>query len=214
MHVELLKQNAFCLKKRILDYVLGCVMFILFLPVMLLIALIILFISPNGSPFFIQEREGLGGRKIKVIKFRTMHIDSEKRLKLFLKNNPDQVKEWYKYYNLDSKIDPRLITFGGFLRKSSLDELPNLWNVIKGDLSLVGPRPFPYYHLESYDKEFRALRASVWPGVTGLWQIKRGDIETQKRLDIEYVQNWSFKTDVKILMQTIPVLLLSSKAHY
>jgi lipopolysaccharide/colanic/teichoic acid biosynthesis glycosyltransferase len=181
---------------------------------MIFIMIFIKVVSFEGSPFFIQTREGLGGKKIKVVKFRTMHVDSQKRLETFLVDNPESAKEWYQFYKLDPKVDPRLIRFGDFLRKTSLDELPNLWNVITGDLSLVGPRPFPYYHLETYDSEFRKFRASVWPGLTGLWQIERGDSETQKRLDIEYITNWSFKLDLKILARTLFVLLLSRKTHY
>lgn len=208
------KQNVYSLKKRILDYIIGVILFIALMPLMVFIMIFIKIVSPKGSPFFIQLREGLGGKKINIVKFRTMHVDSQDRLETFLLNNPERVKEWHQFYKLDPKVDPRLIRFGSFLRKSSLDELPNLWNVITGDLSLVGPRPFPYYHLETYDSEFRTLRASVWPGLTGLWQIQRGDSEAQRRLDIEYITNWSFNLDLRILMKTVPVLLLSKKTHY
>ncbi len=208
------QRNVKSIKKRVLDYLFGIPLFIVFLPVMVLIALFIKIMSPKGSPFFIQEREGLIGKPIRVVKFRTMHVDSNERMKAFFKENPDRELEWNRFYKLDPKVDPRLIPSGNFLRKSSLDELPNLWNVVTGDLSLVGPRPFPYYHLETYDPGFRALRSSVWPGLTGLWQIKRGDTEVQKALDKEYIENWSFKLDLKILFMTVPVLLFSKKAHY
>lgn len=204
--------NVNCIPKRLIDYFFGIILFILFIPLMAIVALIIYIVDP-GPVFFIQDREGLGGKKIRVVKFRTMYTDSPKRLENFFRKYPEREKEWKQFFKLDK--DPRIIRWVGiFLRKSSLDELPNIFNLLKGEISLVGPRPFPYYHLENFDEEFRKLRTAVWPGITGLWQIKRGDTDAQIKLDTEYVKNWSFLLDLKILIKTIPVVLLVRKPHF
>lgn len=198
--------------KRIIDYTFGIPLFILALPIMCIVALAVKLISP-GSAFFIQERVGINGQTIKVVKFRTMYLDADKRLEAYLQGNPEREAEWRQIFKLDN--DPRVIPWiGHFLRKSSLDELPNLWNVVRGEMSLVGPRPFPHYHLAEFDRDFQELRQTVWPGITGLWQVERGSTDVQIALDSYYIRNWSIWMDLKSLIRTIPVVLLAEKAHY
>jgi lipopolysaccharide/colanic/teichoic acid biosynthesis glycosyltransferase len=198
--------------KRIIDYALCIPLIILLLPVMGVLALLIKLISP-GPALFIQDREGMSGRTFQFYKFRTMYVDADTRLADFFKQHAEREVEWRHFFKLDS--DPRIIPWiGTYLRKSSLDELPNLFNILKGDMSLVGPRPFPLYHTQTFDPTFRALRNTVWPGLTGLWQVERGGIDVQMALDTHYVQNWSCSLDFKILVRTIPVLLFSKKAHF
>lgn len=198
--------------KKVIDYGLCVPLFIFSLPIMCIVALAVKIVSP-GPAFFIQERVGLNGQPIKVFKFRTMYTDADERLKAYLQENPEREAEWLQFFKLDN--DPRVIPWiGTFLRKSSLDELPNLWNVLRGELSLVGPRPFPHYHLAEFDHEFQQLRQTVWPGITGLWQVKRGDTDVQIFLDTYYIRNWSIWMDLKILIHTIPVVLFAKKAHF
>jgi lipopolysaccharide/colanic/teichoic acid biosynthesis glycosyltransferase len=176
----------------------------LFAPVVLVCAIFVKFSSP-GPVFFRQQREGEDGRQIKILKLRTMYVDAERRLSEYLDSNPQQKHHWHRYYKL--KRDPRIVPIiGKFLRTSSLDELPQLWNVLAGHMSLVGPRPFPDYHLGSFPKDFRELRRSVAPGITGLWQVSErsnADLTAQQALDTHYIRNWSVWLDIYILAKTV-----------
>jgi len=155
----------------------------------------------------------MGSEPIRVAKFRTMYIDADLRLARYLQTNPAAEKYWRSFYKVSP--DPRVVRFiGTFLRKTSLDELPQLWSVIKGDMSLVGPRPWPYSDLQSFSRQYRYMRNSVWPGLSGLWQIRRGNNRAKEKYDKFYVRHWSLALDIKILFSTIPVVLFAKKAHY
>ena len=198
--------------KRSIDFLVAALFILLTLPLMATIALLIKLVDP-GPAIYSQKREGLNGRVFTMIKFRSMFRDSEERLERHFETHPERRLEWARYFKLES--DPRVLPYiGAFMRRASLDELPNLFNVLTGTMSMVGPRPFPQYHLDTYDEDFRALRRSVRPGVTGLWQLKRGDAAVQRSLDTIYITTWSPWMDAKILVRTVPAVLMARKSHY
>jgi Undecaprenyl-phosphate galactose phosphotransferase WbaP len=200
--------------KLCLDYAIAAPLCIFTAPVVAICAACVKLSSP-GPAFFRQEREGAGGRRISIWKLRTMHVDAERLLIEHLDSDPQEKDLWFKYYKL--KKDPRVIPLvGSFLRKSSLDELPQLWNVLAGHMSLVGPRPFPQYHLKSFPEVFRDLRRSVAPGITGLWQVSErsdGDVAVQQAIDTYYIRNWSVWLDIHILARTVRTVLMPKGAY-
>jgi Undecaprenyl-phosphate galactose phosphotransferase WbaP len=200
--------------KRTLDLVMASILGLLALPVMALAVLWIKRVSP-GPAFYTQEREGRGGARIRVRKLRTMHADAESLLLKHLSENREARLQWQQYFKL--KDDPRIVpAIGCLLRRTSLDELPQLWSVLKGEMSLVGPRPFPCYHLDEFDAGFRSLRARVLPGLTGLWQVSgrsNGDLKVQEAMDTYYIRNWSIWLDLHIVARTIHVVLLGKGAY-
>ena len=204
----------FQLVKRSLDLVLGVQLLLVSAPVIFVLAAVIKLVSP-GPAFFAQVREGRGGKPIRVRKLRTMHLGADERLERHLACNPSARDEWGRYMKL--KEDPRLLPgIGRFMRRWSLDELPQFWNVVRGDMSLVGPRPFPEYHLESFDQEFRAIRRKVRPGITCLLQVEarsNGDLEVQRKLDSYYIRNWSPWLDLHLLGRTVGAVLKGNGAH-
>lgn len=196
------------LAKRMLDIVLSSVLLLLLSPLFLVTAFLIKMTSP-GPAFFIQERVGLNKRRFRLYKFRTMLKDAElKQAELESLNEVEGPV--FKIKN-----DPRITPIGKFLRKTSIDELSQLINVLKGDMSLVGPRPLPVRDYNGFDQDWHRRRFSVRPGITCLWQVDgRSDIPFEKwmELDMEYIDSWSLWLDLKILAKTIPAVLKSSGA--
>lgn len=194
--------------KRASDILVSAICLVAAAPFFAIAALWIKRASP-GPTFYYQEREGKHGRRIRIFKLRTMYPNAEETLENYLAGNPTASEEWARYCKL--KRDPRVIPgIGSFLRKTSLDELPQLWNILCGEMSLVGPRPFPRYHNERFHPEFQSLRTQVTPGLTGLWQIvarSNGDLDEQTSLDSYYIRNWSPWLDVYILIRTIRTVL-------
>ncbi len=200
--------------KRSLDLLVGGVALLLATPVLLAAMLLVRLVS-RGPALFSHRRAGLGGRPFAVPKIRTMTLDAEKRLEETLAADPGLRLEWEARQKL--RGDPRLIpVVGRTLRRFSIDELPQLWSVVTGDMSLVGPRPFPDYHLAKFSEEFLELRQRVRPGITGLWQItirSEGAIEDQEAYDTYYIRNWSVWLDIYILSRTIAAVLSGRGAY-
>ena len=173
-------------------------------PVMLIIAILIFIDDPKGSPIFSQLRCGRNGKEFKFYKFRSMCVDAEAKLEELLKHN-EMDGPAFKI-----KEDPRITRIGRFLRKTSLDELPQLWNILKGDMSIVGPRPPLPREVAQYD-EYQRQRLYITPGLTCYWQIqpKRNDLSFEEwmELDIKYVRERSFWVDWKIIFGTVKAVL-------
>ncbi len=200
------------LLKRIADLIIVIVGGLCCLPLIAAIALLIKCSSP-GPIIFRQERIGFGGRRFQAYKFRTMVADADKVLERFLAANPKMREEWENNHKL--KNDPRVTRIGRWLRKTSLDELPQLWNVLCGEMSLVGPRPIVKEEITKYEDGYD-LYTKVVPGITGLWQISgrnNTSYATRVRLDSYYVRNWSPWMDFYILARTIRVVLNGAGAY-
>ncbi|MFC5505711.1 sugar transferase [Bosea massiliensis] len=192
--------------KRGFDFTAGLVLLFLLAPLMLLI--IVLIRAGDGGPaFYRQTRIGRGGRAFRCWKFRTMACNSDEALRQILASDPTAAREWAENQKLTH--DPRVTPVGVFLRRSSLDELPQLFNIVVGDMSFVGPRPIVAAERERYGEAFSHC-FSVPPGLTGLWQVSgRSDCSyaTRISLDSQYVSEWHLLLDAKILMRTVPAVL-------
>jgi Undecaprenyl-phosphate galactose phosphotransferase WbaP len=179
------------------------------------VAALWIYIESPGNPFYWHDREGEAGRTIRILKLRTMYRNADSVLQEYLNANPEARLEWERFCKL--RHDPRVLPgVGRFLRRSSLDELPQLWNILVGQMSLVGPRPFPGYHMRQFQKGFRELRTKVRPGLTGLWQISarsEGDLDIQATLDTYYIRNWSLWLDIYILSRTARAVILGRGAY-
>ena len=197
------RRNApgYPLKKRALDLMICALALPVALPILVVCAMLVRF-SSRGPVFFVQERTGRGGRRFKMVKFRTMVVGAAD-MKADLESENVMGGPDFKVAN-----DPRVTRIGRFFRKTSLDEAPQLWNIIRGEMSLVGPRPTSF-EASTYDL-WHTERLEVVPGLTGLWQVRgRGDIDFDERvrLDIAYVRNRSMALDVSILLQTVPAVI-------
>lgn len=193
--------------KRVMDILLASFLLIFLSPLMFVIALIIKW-QDGGPIFYTAPRVGKWGKEFPFPKFRTMQIGSHEK-------REDLQKEHGEKKRFKLKNDPRITPFGKFLRKSSLDELPQLWTVIKGDMSLVGPRPPLPEEVKEYSPEER-LKLEVTPGITGLWQVSgRSDISfhEQVKLDVAYIKSQSLMGDFIILLKTIPAVLFGKGAY-
>jgi exopolysaccharide biosynthesis polyprenyl glycosylphosphotransferase len=190
--------------KRAIDLVASAVGLLILTPLLAVIAIAVK-LDSKGPVFFRQKRHGRGGTEFKIVKFRTMVADAEaQRLAMAHMNEMEGAGPLFKMAN-----DPRITKVGAFLRKTSLDELPQLWNVLRGEMSLVGPRPFVVHESEQITG-WAGRRLDTTPGITGLWQVLgRNDIpfDEMVKLDYVYVTNWSLWWDIKILLRTIPTVL-------
>lgn len=198
--------------KRLSDYLIGLALFFILAIPLLIIAMAIRMTSA-GPAIFKQERIGKRGKPFFCYKFRTMHQDAENRLHDILKKDPAAKAEWDKHWKLNN--DPRVTSIGRFLRKISLDELPQIFNVIRGEMSLVGPRPYLPREWGAL-KEHSDIIHSVLPGITGLWQVSgRSNTSYGHRISLDswYVRNWNMWLDLVILMKTVSVVLRKEGAR-
>lgn len=198
--------------KRAFDISFACIFLIVSFPVLVLLAIALQINSP-GRLFFVQQRVGRHGRMFDCYKFRTMHEDAEALLEALLLESPDARKEW----DMDHKLrnDPRVSKFGRIVRMLSLDELPQLFNILSGEMSVVGPRPIVRAEISKYNSYFKDYCA-MKPGLTGLWQVSgRNDVTYNERvqLDCEYHRKASFWFDMGIVLKTVPAVL-GAKGSY
>ncbi|OTX94972.1 Sugar transferase probable phospho-glucosyltransferase [Bacillus thuringiensis] len=206
------KSTSYFFIKRALDIIGAIIGLVIFSPFFIVIPLLFLIGENKGPVFFKQVRIGEKGKEFRIYKFRTMIVNAEEKLK---KNKELYRKYLENNYKLEPHEDPRITKLGQFLRKTSLDEIPQFLNVLKGEMSLVGPRPVVVEELEEYQEKVHEF-LSVKPGVTGYWQVSgRSDVGYPERVDLElyYVYNASVWFDIKILLLTVKNVLLSKGAY-
>lgn len=212
IHNEEHEHRGYEIFKRCFDFITAVVLILLSLPLLIVISLAIKLTS-KGPVLFVQERVGLGGKPFKFYKFRSMAHNNDTKIheefmqKLIRGEIEAEAGEESPKFKMDK--DPRITPFGHFIRKTSLDELPQLFNVLNGSMSLVGPRPPIPYEVQAY-KSWHLHRLSIKPGVTGLWQVSgRSSLafDDMVQLDLEYIERRSILLDLKILFQTIPAAL-------
>ncbi|MBF19919.1 MAG: UDP-phosphate galactose phosphotransferase [Hirschia sp.] len=200
--------------KRLIDIALSSVLLVFIAPFLLVISILVK-LSDGGDVFFTQYRPGVGGRLFPCYKFRTMAMDAEERLNDLLENDPEAAEDWRLYKKL--KKDPRITLIGRFLRKTSIDEIPQLFNILKGEMSIIGPRPITQREIPDYGSSADfAIYGAVRPGVLGLWQVSgRSDTDYERRiqLDAQYARDWSIWMDLKILFLGVPVVLFGKGAY-
>lgn len=203
--------SPYAAAKRSLDIIGAIVLAIVFFP--LILAIMVLMGGEEGPVIYRHRRVGKDGRSFECLKFRTMVPNADQVLRELLERDPAIKAEWVRDHKL--RCDPRVTRLGKFLRRTSLDELPQLWNVMRGEMSLVGPRPVVREELLRYGRNVRSY-LSAKPGITGLWQVKgRNDTDYRRRvvLDTYYVRNQNLLLDVYILLQTTRVVLGGSGAY-
>lgn len=198
--------------KRALDIAVASIALVAVAPLFLTLALLIK-LSDRGPVFYRHERCGHQGRRFTLLKFRTMREDADLALGSLLESDTGIREDWERYRKL--RDDPRVTKLGRFLRRSSLDELPQLLNVIRGEMSLVGPRPVISEELARFGA-LSVIYEAARPGITGLWQVSgrnRTCFETRMQMDAAYVREWSLRRDLAILARTIPAVLLARGAY-
>lgn len=191
----------------------GATSLVLFLAPLLALIAFFIYLSDGGRVFFVQRRIGRNGTPFELYKFRTMCVDAEARLQSLLSSSPGARAEWARDQKL--RNDPRVTPVGRFLRQFSLDELPQLFNVLKGEMSLVGPRPIVESEIVRYGRRFEHYCA-VRPGITGLWQVSgRNDVSYRKRvaMDVAYVRTRTVVLDLQIILLTVPALFTKRGAY-
>ena len=196
----------YSLIKSLFDLLFSFLFLFSFLPFFLIISLLIK-LSSRGPIFFLQKRIGKNNIPFKCIKFRTMHPEAKDILENLLIKDLELKREFEETHKI--KNDPRITTIGKFLRKTSLDELPQFINVLRGEMSIIGPRPIVKEEKKKYGKNFKKV-SLIKPGITGLWQVSGRNNLTYKRrvlLDLNYVENYNFKMDLRILFRTFGVIL-------
>jgi len=199
--------------QQLFNYALALISLPILLPLVTIFAILIKQESP-GPIFFAHNRVGRDGKNIPTLKFRSMYSDAKERLEELLDTNEEIRQEWEKNFKL--KNDPRVTKIGAFLRKTSLDELPQIFNVLKGEMNFVGPRPVIQKELDQYYKEDKKYYFMVKPGITGLWQVSgrsETDYDFRVNTDKWYVSNWSLWLDIVILFKTIKVVLFRDGAY-
>lgn len=202
---QLHTKRGYWILRRGQDILFSLIALLILCPIMLIVALVVFIDDPHGSPFFAQTRCGRDGKLFKMYKFRSMYVDAEERLKDLLKDNEMDGPAF------KMKDDPRITRVGGFIRKTSLDELPQLWNVLRGDMSLVGPRPIIPSESELISRRACLGAYRVKPGISGLSQVRGRDLlndEEKARLDGEYACRLSPYRDAIILLQTAFAVIL------
>jgi lipopolysaccharide/colanic/teichoic acid biosynthesis glycosyltransferase len=194
---------------RLIDFCLATLVGIMVLPVIILAIIAIKLVDP-GPALYIQNRQGKDGRPFRFFKLRSMRLHSDVWLRDFLAQNPEARDP--RIYR-DAR-DPRILpVVGRFLRRYSIDELPQIWNVVRGDMGLVGPRALPDYHCQLLNPEFLAFRSTVRPGITGLWQIdgrSNADPASIEMYDLKYLNHWSLGADLLILCRTVACVFRGS----
>jgi undecaprenyl-phosphate galactose phosphotransferase len=208
-----LKSKYRLIFKNIFDVLLSVLIFPFLIPIMLFIAFKLRQNEPEENIFFCQKRLGKNGETFICYKFRTMHENCDELLSRYLKAHPEEIDYYKKYHKY--KNDPRITSLGRMLRKTSLDELPQIWNVFKNEMSFIGPRP---YMIDESTKigEHRETILSVKPGITGLWQVSgRNDVDFKSRihLDVWYIRNWNLWMDLVILIKTVKTVLFRDGAQ-
>jgi exopolysaccharide production protein ExoY len=198
--------------KRLIDIILSSIGILALIP-LLTLCCVGVFLTSRGPIIYGHRRVGFKGQLFNCLKFRTMVPDADRRLREYLQEYPEAEREWAETRKLRS--DPRITWFGGMLRRTSLDELPQLINVLRGDMSLVGPRPVTEDEMPKYATRLPIYLACK-PGITGLWQVSgRSNTSYEERvsLDASYAENWTLLLDAKIVVQTLPVVLGSEDAR-
>lgn len=202
-YVTIKQDRLYLTAKRVLDVIGSIIALVLLAPVILICALLIFIDDPHGSPFFRQARVGMDGKEFKLWKLRSMVCNAEDMLES-LKNQNEMDGPAFKIED-----DPRITRIGHFIRKTSVDELPQFWNVLKGDMSMVGPRPPLPSEVAEYT-DYQKQRLSVKPGLTCIWQTqpKRNDMSFDEwvELDLEYIENRSLMMDLKLVIKTVAVM--------